>query len=105
MYRVIFKHRPKEGQVEAYTAQWKKGSDIIQQQEGARGTKLFSKIGEPEYLYTVAEWESKDARNKAIENIKHNYPNAEEILKKHETFLETHETLGEFELIAESNPK
>ena len=104
MYRVIFKHRPKEGQTEAYIDQWKKGSDIIQQQKGARGTKLFRKIGEPEYL-AMAEWESKGARNKAIENIKKNYPNAEEILKKHETFLLTHETLGEFELVAESNPK
>ncbi len=104
MYRVIFKHHPKSGQEEAYIAQWKKGSDVIQQQKGARGTKLFRKIGEPEYLYAMAEWESKDARNKAIENIKQNLPNAEEILKKHETFLETHETFGEFELIAESNP-
>ena len=104
MYRVVFKHRPKENQTKAYVTQWKKGSDIIQQQKGARGTKLFRKIDEPEYLYAMAEWESKDARNKAIESIKQNYSNAKEILKKHETFLETHETLGEFELIAESNP-
>ena len=102
MYRIIWKHRPKAGQAEVYIAQWQKGSDIIQQQKGALGTKLFQKIGEPDYLYAMANWESKDAREKAVANIKACYPNAEEILHKHETMLEYSETLGEFELIAES---
>ena len=103
MYRIIFKHYLKSGQKQNFIAQWQKGSEIIQQQKGALGTKLFSKVDESEYLYAMADWESKDARSKAIKNIKQNYPNAEEVLEKHETFLETHETLGEFELIAESN--
>jgi heme-degrading monooxygenase HmoA len=101
MYRVIFKHKLKEGQKEAYIAQWQKGSAIIQQQEGALGTRLFRKAEEPGFLYAMADWESKETRNKAIENIKQNFPDAEEILKKHETFLETHETFGEFELVTE----
>ena len=104
MYRIIFKHHPKKGQEEAYVKQWQKGSDVIQKQPGARGTKLFLNLNDPGFFYAMAEWESKDLRDKAIENIKNNNPDHEEILHKHTTFVDKTETLGEFELIAESNP-
>ena len=80
-----------------------KGSDVIQTYPGARGTKLFRNPAEPDYLYAMAEWESKEDRKKAREAILKR-PDAEEILHKHETFLDSHTTLGEYELIAESNP-
>ncbi len=101
MYRVIFKHKLKEGEEKNYSTQWQEGSSFIQKQEGALGSRLFRKIDEPEYLYAMADWESKEARNKAMDSIKNNYLNFQEILHKHEMFLESHITLGEFELIAE----
>ena len=104
MYRIIFEHHPKTDQENAFIAQWKKGSDIIQSYPGALGTKLFHKIGEQSTLYAMAEWESKSARNLAMNEI-NKLPNAEEILHGHEVFLDSHVNLGEFELIAESNPK
>ncbi len=105
MYRVIFKHNVKEGQEEEYVKQWQEGSDVIQTYPGALGTKLFRKIDEPGYLYAIADWESKGARTLAIETIKKERPDAEEILHKHETYLNSHVTFGEFELIAESGRK
>lgn len=104
MYRVIFKHNLKEGQGEAYISQWQKGSDIIQSYPGALGTKLYKKLDEPGYLYAMADWESKEVRTKAIEAIKRDRPDAEEVLHKHEQFLNSHITFGEFELIAKSDP-
>ncbi len=105
MYRVIFKHNVKEGQEAEYVKQCQKGSDVIQTYPGGLGTKLFRKIDEPGYLYAIADWESKEARTLAIDTIKKERSDAEEILHKHETYLNSHITLGEFELIAESNSK
>ena len=104
MYRITFRHHPKEGQEEAYIKQWQTGSDIIQTYLGARGTKLFRKVGESGFLYAMAEWDSKEARSSAVETIKRDRPDADYILKGHEEYLESHETIGEFECIAESNP-
>ena len=103
MYRVIFKHKLKEGQENAYINQWQKGSDVIQSYPGALGTKLFRNPEESEYLYAMADWESKKMRDEAIESIKIR-PDAEEVLHKHEDYLESHIVLATFELIAESNP-
>lgn len=103
MYRIIFKHHLKENQEDAFIKQWQKGSDIIQTYPGALGTKLFRKKDEPGYLYAMAEWESKEARDAAVAAIKER-PDAEEVLHKHETFLNSHVILGEFELLASSNP-
>lgn len=104
MYRIIFKHHLKEGQEGAYVKQWQTGSDIIQTYSGARGTKLFRKVGESNFLYAMAEWDSKEARNSAVETIKRERADADFVLKGHEAYLESHETIGEFEYIAESNP-
>jgi len=105
MYRIIFKHYPKENQENLFIQQWQKGSDIIQSYPGARGTKLFRKSGEVGTLYAMAEWESKDYRNSAMARIKADHPDADEILHGHNVFLDSHESLGEFECIAESNSK
>jgi heme-degrading monooxygenase HmoA len=105
MYRVILKDIPKEGQEEAYIAQWQRGSDIIQTYPGALGTKLFRKADEPGVIYAIADWVSKEDRKSAFEKIRQERPDAEEVLSKFKGFLESHETVAEYELIAESPSK
>jgi|SRR3989344_8862797 len=103
MYRVIFEHHPKAGQESAFIKQWQKGSDIIQTYPGAGGTKLFRNPNKPGILYAMADWKSKELRDVAIEAIK-DRADAQEVLHGHEVYLDSHEIIGEFECIAESNP-
>ena len=48
---------------EEYADAWVRASRIIQRAPGARGTALHRKIGEPNVLIAIAEWESKIARD------------------------------------------
>ena len=102
MYRVIFKHQVKEGQGTAFMHQWQKGSDVIQSYPGALGTKLFRGLNEPGYLYAMADWESKNARDTAIESIQ-TRSDAQQVLHGHEEYVDSHTVFGTFELIAESH--
>ncbi len=104
MIRIIFEHHPKKGQENEFIKQWQKGSNIIQKQAGARGSKLFRKLDDPRTFYAIAEWESKEDRDAAIEKIKEEYSNADEILKGHEKYLDGYLVLGVLDCIAESNP-
>ena len=68
--KYIFEIKIKHGHsVEEYVKAWKKGSKIIQQFPGARGTRLYQKIGEPNVLIAIADWKSKEARDKAMVGI------------------------------------
>ena len=104
MYRVIIEHHPKKGQEKALIKQWQKGSDVIQTYPGARGTKLFRDPNKPEILYAMADWETAEFREEAFENIKKEHADSEQIFHGYEAYLDSHETIGRFDLIAESNP-
>ena len=47
---------------ENYAEAWVRASQIIQQSEGAQGTRLHRKIGEPTVLLAIATWASRDQR-------------------------------------------
>lgn len=48
---------------EEYADAWVRASEIIQQAPGARGTRLHRKIGDPNILIAIAEWDSKAQRD------------------------------------------
>ena len=50
---------------EHYAEEWVRASEIIQRAPGARGTRLHRKIGEPDVLIAIAEWDSKRDRDAA----------------------------------------
>ena len=104
MYRILIKHHPRSGQEDAFIQQWQSGSDVIQTYAGALGTKLFRNPDQPAIFYAMADWESKDARNAAMKAIEKDRPDAETILHGYAAFLDQHEKIGEFELVAKSNP-
>lgn len=104
MFRVIFEHHPKAGQEDLFIKQWQIGSDIIQTYPGARGTKLFRDLDNPLVLYAVADWDSKIDRDKAMAAVAER-PDAKEVLRGHEKFLNSYITLVSAELIASSPPE
>lgn len=48
---------------ESYADAWLRASEIIQEAEGARGTKLHRKIDDPDVLLAIASWDSKALRD------------------------------------------
>ncbi len=48
---------------EEYAANWVKASEIIQQNPGARGTRLHRDLNNPDRLLAIASWESREARH------------------------------------------
>ena len=48
---------------EQYADGWLRASRIIQESEGARGTRLHRRIGDPRVLLAIASWESKALRD------------------------------------------
>lgn len=103
MYRVIFEHHPKAGMEEQFIKQWQTGSDIIQTYPGACGTLLFRSLDNPNVLYAMAEWESKAARDAAVEEMSKR-EDAEWLLHAHEQFVDKHPTIVSAELIGSSTP-
>lgn len=103
MYRIIFRHTLIPGKEKEFKDDWKKGSDIIQTYPGARGTKLFNDLENPDVVVAIAEWDSKTARDAAMAELEKR-PDAEMVLRGHEKFVSKFEILGSLELIAESNP-
>lgn len=101
--KFIFKIKIKDGYSEQeYIEAWKKGSAIIQKSPGAKGTVLYRKFGEPETLMAIAEWESKELRDMAMNKLNQE-TDFQTILNKHKEFGET-EVLGNFEEIARVEP-
>ena len=103
--KFIFKIKIKEGHSEQeYIDAWKKGSAIIQASEGAQGTALYRKIGEPGTLIAIATWESKEARDTAMKKLKEVEPTIRAILDKH-TEYGNRENLGNFEEVGRVDPQ
>jgi heme-degrading monooxygenase HmoA len=75
--------------LEEYVAAWQHGSEIIQKSQGARGTRLYRKIGEPNKLIAIADWESKEARDKAMAGLELNIG------------IKNHRNYGEINLVGE----
>ena len=62
--KFIFEVHIKPGSAaEQYADFWVQASEIIQRSPGARGTRLHRKIGDPDTLIAIAEWDSKAARD------------------------------------------
>jgi heme-degrading monooxygenase HmoA len=60
----IFEVHVKPGYTaEAYADAWLRASRIIQRADGARGTRLHRKIGDPGVLLAIASWDSKAKRD------------------------------------------
>ena len=96
--KFIFKIKIKEGHSEQeYIDAWKKGSAIIQKSLGAKGTILHRKLDEPRVLIAIAEWDSKDLRDLAIEKLNQD-PEIQRIINHHKEFGEM-EIIGNFEEI------
>lgn len=80
--------------IEEYAAAWKRGSEVIQKMPGARGTKLHRKINDPSTVLAIAEWDSKEARDKAMVVLESSDEKTKEIIHEHREF-------GEFVKIGE----
>ncbi|HUP65171.1 MAG TPA: antibiotic biosynthesis monooxygenase [Thermoanaerobaculia bacterium] len=62
--KFLFEVRIRPGYAaENYAEAWIRASEIIQRWPGARGTRLHRKIGEPNVLLAIAEWDSKAERD------------------------------------------
>ena len=78
---------------EQYAEAWVRASSIIQQAEGARGTRLHRKIGDSDVLLAIATWETKQARD-AMEESQMTKVRA--IIAEQEPFVDI-VFIGEFE--------
>lgn len=91
--KYLFEVRIRPGYVaEQYADAWVRASELIQRAPGARGTRLHRKIGEPDVLLAIAEWDSKEARD-ASQGCD---PRADAIIREAAEFC-TITILGEFE--------
>ncbi|MFN3237976.1 MAG: antibiotic biosynthesis monooxygenase family protein [Pseudomonadales bacterium] len=89
----IFEVRLKPGyQAEQYAEAWVRASELIQQAEGARGTRLHRKIGDDKTLLAVASWQTKAQRD-AMEGAQS--AEIEAIIKAQAEFVDVH-VIGEF---------
>lgn len=103
--KFIFEVKIKKGHTEQeYIDAWKKGSAIIQNSEGAKGTVLYRKINESGTLIAIAEWESKEVRDAAMKKLDEGGLEMRELLDKHKEYGDTN-MLGNFEEIARVNPQ
>ena len=94
--RFVFQIRIKPGKtLDEYVEAWKRGSVIIQQMAGARGTKLHRAVGDPRLLLAIAEWDSKEARDLAMQKLRNDSdPMTKDILGSDLEF-------GDFSLVGE----
>ena len=80
-----------------YIKAWKRGSQIIQRSPGALGIKLYKKRPSyPNIMLNIAMWESKTARDIAMESLKHADANTRALLHRHEDFGRV-TVIGEFD--------
>lgn len=69
--KYLFEVHIREGHTaEEYAEAWVRASEIIQRAPGARGTRLHRKMGDPNALIAIAEWDSKADRD-AMEGQHH----------------------------------
>jgi len=78
---------------EQYADAWVRASRLLQQADGARGTRLHRKIGDPNVLLAIASWDSKTARD-AME--RHTPEEARRIIAEQSEFVDVR-VIGEFE--------
>lgn len=89
----IFEVQLKPGyQAEQYAEAWVRASELIQQAEGARGTRLHRKLGDDKTLLAVASWQTKAQRD-AMEGA--HSAEIESIIKTQAEFVDIH-VIGEF---------
>ncbi len=87
--KYIFEVKIKTGHTaEEYAASWKRGSAVIQKMSGARGTRLHRKIGDPNTLLAIAEWDTKEARDKAMTELENSDEATREVIHAHRDFGE-----------------
>ncbi len=92
--KFIFEVKMKPGYtVEEYAAAWIEASRIIQRTPGARGTYLHRKIGAPDTVLAIANWESKAHRDAKDDRRD---ATVRAILEKHARYCET-TLIGEFD--------
>ena len=69
-----------------YLGAWRRGSEVIQKSAGARGIRLYQKIGEQNKLLNVAHWDSKVSRDMAMEALRHADAATHALLHRHQDF-------------------
>lgn len=90
----IFEVHIKPGySAEQYADAWVRASCLIQQAPGARGTRLYRKIGDRNVLLAIASWASKAERD-AMESVKDQ--DIQTIISEQAEFVEIR-VIGEFE--------
>ena len=94
--KFVFQIKVKKGHtVEEYVDAWEQASVVIQQMSGARGTRLHRAIGDPTTLLAIAEWDSKEARDRAMSRLRGD-PATSETITRHQAYGEF-SVVGEFE--------
>lgn len=68
-FKFLFEVNVANGQDEEFIEHWTKGSIPIQELPGAMGTRLHKKRGEEHAYIAIAEWESYEARQAAMQAI------------------------------------
>ena len=64
MYRYIWTIKLHDSQDEQeFIAHWREGSELLQEYEGALGTRIHRVRDQPRSFFLVAEWESRAARD------------------------------------------
>lgn len=102
--KFIFLVKIKEGcSAEDYIEAWKKGSEIIQKSEGARGTALYKKVDDSGSFIAIAEWESEEARKKAMQKLDEAGLEVQQVRHKHKDYGDM-EALGYFEEVSRMEP-
>ncbi|WP_226703671.1 antibiotic biosynthesis monooxygenase family protein [Microbulbifer elongatus] len=92
--KYIFEVTIKPGHsAEEYADAWVRASELIQRAPGALGTELHRKIGEPDKLIAIAQWQSKAHRDAMETN---HDPAIESIIKSAAPFVEIR-SLGGYE--------
>lgn len=81
--------------VEEYVEAWEQGSAVIQQMQGARGTRLHRGIGDSTTLLAIAEWDSKESRDRAMARLQRD-PVSRETINRHLVYGDF-SRIGEFE--------
>lgn len=93
MYFIFEVHLKPGYQAEQYADAWVRASELIQQAEGARGTRLHRKIGTDSTLLAIASWQSKTQRD-AMEGAQ--TAEIEAIIRAEAEFVDV-KVIGEFE--------
>ena len=90
----VFKIRIKQDRSpEEYVEDWMDKSRVIQRMEGERGTLLYRAVGDSHTLLAITEWDSKEARDRAMANLRNNPYTS--------TIIDHDPEFGEFFLVGE----